>query len=636
MPILVLKQVSLAYGHWPMLDRADLVIEPGERIGLIGRNGTGKSSLLRLMAAQGEADEGEIWRAPGLCIALVEQEPALDDTMTVFEAVAAGLGAVNEQLLEYHRLTALLAERHDDATLLDRLHAAQEGLEAGDGWRLTNRIESVLDALTLAADTSVATLSGGVRRRVALARALVQAPGLLLLDEPTNHLDLDTIDWLERFLSGFGGTVVTVTHDRRFLDSVATRIVELDRGRLASYSGGFSDYQVAKAKQLTDEATQNGKFDRLLAQEEVWIRKGVEARRTRNEGRVRRLEQLRRERSARRERIGRVKLELAEGERSGQLVAELKHVDKRFGERVVIRDFGTRILRGDRVGIVGPNGAGKTTLLKIILGELAADAGSVRLGTRVAVAYFDQLRAQLDEDAGLTDVITQGSDFVEIDGVRRHVIGYLGDFLFPPERARAKVSSLSGGERNRLLLARLFSRPANVLVLDEPTNDLDIDTLELLEDLLQGYRGTVFLVSHDRAFLDNVVTQVIAVEGDGTVREFAGGYDDWMRARSAPTVEVAAPVVSPAPSAAATAATAPPRARRSRRSFKETQELAALPDRIAALEAEQKTIGAALAAPELYRERGGEVGSLQARFDAIEGELLKLLARWEALDTESR
>ncbi len=629
MPLITLKQVSLAYGHWPMLDRADLVIEAGERIGLIGRNGTGKSSLLRLMAGQGEPDDGEIWRAPGLRIALVEQEPVLDAAMTVFECAAEGLGAVNEQLVEYHRLAALLAERHEDAALLDRLHAVQERLEAGDGWRLASRIDSVLTALTLDADAAVATLSGGVRRRVALARALVHEPGLLLLDEPTNHLDLDTIDWLESFLAGFPGTLVTVTHDRRFLDRVATRIVELDRGRLTAFAGSFSDYQAAKAKQLADEAVQDEKFDKLLAQEEVWIRKGIEARRTRNEGRVRRLEQLRRERAARRDRIGSVKLELALGERSGQLVAELQHVSKTFGERTVIRDFGTRILRGDRVGIVGPNGAGKTTLLRIILGELAPDHGSVRLGTRLTVAYFDQLRAQLDEAAALTDVVSQGSDFVEIDGVRRHVIGYLGDFLFPPERARAKVSSLSGGERNRLLLARLFSRPANALVLDEPTNDLDIDTLELLEDLLQRYRGTVFLVSHDRAFLDNVVTQVIAVEGDGTVREFAGGYDDWMRARAAPMPE---PSVPDAPPAAAPAT----RPRRPRLSFNETRELAALPERIAALEAEQKAIGARLVDPALYRERAPEVAPLQARFDAIESELLDLLARWEALDAESR
>jgi ATP-binding cassette subfamily F protein uup len=629
MPLLTLKQVSLAYGHWALLDRADLVVEAGERIGLIGRNGTGKSSLLRLLAGQGEPDDGEIWRAPGLRVALVEQEPLLDDAMTVFEAVAGGLGAVNAELVEYHRLAALLAERHEDEALLDRLHAVQQRLEAGDGWRVTSRIEGVLTALTLEADATIATLSGGVRRRVALARALVQEPGLLLLDEPTNHLDLDTIDWLETFLAGFAGTLVTVTHDRRFLDRVATRIIELDRGRLATFAGGFSDYQAAKVKQLADEAVQNEKFDKLLAQEEVWIRKGIEARRTRNEGRVRRLEQLRRERATRRDRIGSVKLELAEGERSGQLVAELQHARKTFGERTVIGDFSTRILRGDRVGIVGPNGAGKTTLLRMILGELPPDQGTVRLGTRVSVAYFDQLRAQLDDDAALTDVVSQGSDFVEIDGEKRHVIGYLGDFLFPPERARAKVASLSGGERNRLLLARLFSRPANVLVLDEPTNDLDIDTLELLEDLLQRYRGTVFLVSHDRAFLDNVVTQVIAVEGDGTVREFAGGYDDWMRARLAAT---------PCPSVSGPRPSGPPgpRARRARLTFKETRELEALPGRIATLEAEQKAIGERLADPALYRERAGEIGPLQARFDAIERELLDLLARWEALDAESR
>jgi ATP-binding cassette subfamily F protein uup len=608
-----------------MLDHADLVIEAGERIGLIGRNGTGKSSLLRLLSGQDAPDDGEIRRAPGLRVALVEQDPQLDDGDSVFEAVASGLGALNEQLIEYHHLSSQLAERHDDQDLLDRLHVVQERLEAADGWRVTSRIESVLTALRLEADQPVAHLSGGVRRRVAMARALVQEPELLLLDEPTNHLDLDTIDWLEGFLCAFPGTLVTVTHDRRFLDRVATRIVELDRGQLATFAGGFSDYQRAKEKQLADESVQWDRFDKLLAQEEVWIRKGIEARRTRNEGRVRRLEQLRRERAARRERLGSVKLELAEGERSGQLVAELERVGKSFGERTVIRDFSTRILRGDRVGIVGPNGAGKTTLLRIILGELPADTGRVRLGTRVGVAYFDQLRAQLDDEAALTDVVSQGSDFIEIGGEKRHVIGYLGDFLFPPERARAKVNSLSGGERNRLLLARLFSRPANVLVLDEPTNDLDIDTLELLEDLLQHYAGTVFLVSHDRAFLENVVTQVIAVEGDGTVREFVGGYDDWMRARAAPAVEPAATEPPPAPRAE-------PRARRARLSFKEARELEALPDRVAALEAEQRRIGERLADPSLYREQAGEVSALQARFDAIEVELLDLLARWEALE----
>ena len=627
MPIVTLKQVSLAYGHVPLLDHAELVIEQRERIGLIGRNGTGKSSLLRLLAGQAKPDDGEIRPTPGLRVALVEQEPTLQEGFTVFETVAAGLGALNERLVEYHQLSARLAEHHDDPVLIDRLHSVQEQLEAADGWRITNRIESVLTALALEPDAPISTLSGGVRRRVALARALVQTPELLLLDEPTNHLDLDTIDWLEDFLADFAGTIVTVTHDRRFLDRVATRIVELDRGRVSTFAGGFSGYQKTKEKQLAEELVHSDKFDKVLAQEEAWIRKGIEARRTRNEGRVRRLEQLRRERAARRERIGSVKLELSEGERSGQLVAELQHVAKSFGDQVVIRDFSTRILRGDKVGIVGPNGAGKTTLLRVILGELAPDSGKARLGTRVTVAYFDQLRAQLDDEAVLTDVVSQGSDFVEIGGEKRHVIGYLGDFLFPPERARSKVGSLSGGERNRLLLARLFSRPANVLVLDEPTNDLDIDTLELLEDLLQSYSGTVLLVSHDRAFLDNVVTQVIAVEGDGTVREYAGGYDDWMQARKAakraPTAPAHKPVAKPAPRI---------RERRQRLSFKEGEELKALPDRIAALEAEQRTIGQQLADPAFYRDRADEVGPLRERFEAIEGELLDLLARWETLD----
>ena len=627
MPIVTIQQVSLAYGHWPLLDHADLVIEAGERIGLIGRNGTGKSSLLRLLAGQALPDDGEIRRQPNLRVALVEQDPPLDARVSVFEAVAAGLGALNDRLLEYHALSAQLAERHDDLMLLDRLHAVQAQLEAADGWRVTSRIESVLTALKLEADTPIAQLSGGLRRRVAMAGALVQEPELLLLDEPTNHLDLDTIDWLENFLAGFSGTIVTVTHDRRFLDRIATRIVELDRGRLFAFPGGFSDYERAKEKQLADEAAQAAKFDKLLAQEEVWIRKGIEARRTRNEGRVRRLEHLRRERAARRERLGAVKLEVALGERSGQLVAELEHASKAFGERVVIRDFSTRILRGDKVGVVGPNGAGKTTLLRLILGELSPDDGKARLGTRVTVAYFDQLRTQLDDDALLTDVVSQGSDFIEIGGERRHVIGYLGDFLFPPERARARVGSLSGGERNRLLLARLFSRPANVLVLDEPTNDLDIDTLELLEDLLQTYSGTLFLVSHDRAFLDNVVTQVIAVEGDGTVREYAGGYDDWMRARdaakrAAPTPEQLSAVRSGSRA----------QGRRASLSFRDSKELEALPERIAALEAEQRSVGERLADPVFYRDRPGDVGPLRERFDAIENELLDLLARWEALE----
>jgi ATP-binding cassette subfamily F protein uup len=628
MPIVTLQHVSLAYGHWPLLDHADLVIEPAERIGLIGRNGTGKSSLLRLLAGQSVPDDGEIRRRPDLRVALVEQDPPLDAGASVFQAVAAGLGALNDTLLEYHAVSVQLAHQQGDQLLSDRLHSLQAELEAADGWRATSRIERVLMALKLEADAPIAVLSGGVRRRVAMARALVQDPELLLLDEPTNHLDLDTIDWLENFLANFPGTIVTVTHDRRFLDRIATRIVELDRGRLFAFPGGFSDYERAKDKEFADEATRNAKFDKLLAQEEAWIRTGIEARRTRNEGRVRRLEQLRRERAARRERLGGVKLEVALGERSGQLVAELEHASKAFDGRVVIRDFSTRILRGDKVGIVGANGAGKTTLLKLVLGDLPPDSGTVRLGTRVTVAYFDQQRTQLDDDALLTDVVSQGSDFLEIGGQRRHVIGYLGDFLFPPERARARVGSLSGGERNRLLLARLFSRPANVLVLDEPTNDLDIDTLELLEALLQAYTGTLFLVSHDRAFLDNVVTQVIAVEGAGTVREYAGGYDEWIRARDAGKQRVPAPDSLPVVGSGSRA-----RERRTGLSFREAKELEAMPQRIAALEAEQRSVGERLADPLLYRDQAADVAPLRERFEAIENELLELLARWEALDT---
>ncbi|MDR0634399.1 MAG: ATP-binding cassette domain-containing protein, partial [Azoarcus sp.] len=490
----------------------------------------------------------------------------------------------------------------------------------------------------LTAEASVASLSGGGIKRVALARALVAAPRLLLLDEPTNHLDLDGILWLEGLIQSFAGAVVVVTHDRAFMDRVATRIVELDRGRLASYPGSFSDYQRRKAGELEAEAGSNARFDKLLAQEEAWIRKGVEARRTRNEGRVRRLEALRRERAARRERLGRVRLALERGEKSGQMVAELTHVRKSYGDKVVVRDFSTRILRGDRVGIVGPNGAGKTTLLKLILGEVAPDAGSVRSGARLSVAYFDQMRAQLDPDLPLTEVISPGADYIEIAGNRKHVIGYLGDFLFAPQRARSPVRSLSGGERNRLLLARLFARPANVLVLDEPTNDLDIETLELLEELLSGYDGSLFLVSHDRAFLDNVVTQVIAAEGDGHWEEYAGGYEQWQRVRrerEAAREPVRRPREENADRAAAPGKTPPAAGRGDKLGFNEKRELAALPDRIATLEAEEAALQARLADPASYRDAPGEVARLGARLDEIALELDAALVRWEALESRA-
>ena len=636
MPLITLDGACLAFGHVALLDHADLVVEPGERIGLIGRNGAGKSSLLKIIADELAPDDGKVWREPSLRLALVLQEPVLDTAATVFDTVAAGLGALQRQLHDYHELSRQLGEgsAQDDA-LLERLHDLQSLLDHGDGWNAKSRVETTLARLGLDADASVGTLSGGLKKRVALARALVAEPELLLLDEPTNHLDIAGIEWLEELLKGFGGSVLFVTHDRRFLDNVTTRVIELDRGQLASFPGNYAAYRRRKEQMLEAEAQHGQKFDKLLAQEEVWIRKGIEARRTRNEGRVRRLEQLRRERAARRERLGHVKFDVAEGERSGKLVAELQHVSKGYGDKPVIRDFSCVIQRGDKVGLLGPNGCGKTTLLKLLLGEIEPDSGTVRLGTRLAIAYFDQFRVQLDDDATLIDVICPGLDFVEVAGGRKHAITYLGDFLFPPERARAKVGSLSGGERNRLLLARLFAQPANVLVLDEPTNDLDIETLELLEALLQEYTGTLFLVSHDRTFLDNLVTQVIAFEGEGRLLEYAGGYEDWKRAklfRAEAVREDADGAARERKSAGQSGTRAPAR---TKLSFKEARELATLPDQIAALEQEQVALSQSLADPALYRDQPGKVKALQARLREIEGELAKNLARWETLEARN-
>ena len=626
MPILTLDKGCLAFGHVALLDRAEFQVDEGERIALIGRNGSGKSSLLRALAGQAALDDGTLWRRDGLRVAYVAQEPDFPPEQTVFDAVAAGVGEASRLLVDYHEAAQRLSHDHGEAALA-RLHELQTQLEAGDGWRLNTRVEQALAQIRLPGEARLGELSGGGVKRVALARALAGDPELLLLDEPTNHLDLDGILWLESLIAGFGGAVVVITHDRRFLDAAATRIVELDRGNLASFPGRFAAYQSRKAEMLAAEAQQNAKFDKLLAQEEVWIRKGIEARRTRNEGRVRRLEQLRRERAARRERLGGVRFQLSRGEASGKLVAELEHVSKRYGERDIVRDFSCRILRGDRVGLIGPNGAGKTTLIRLILGEIAPDAGSVRLGTKLAVAYFDQFRAALDEEATLADIISPGSDYVQLGGERKHVISYLEDFLFPSARARSPVKSLSGGERARLLLARLFSQPANVIVLDEPTNDLDIETLELLESLLADYDGTVFLVSHDRSFLDNIVTQVIAAEGEGCWRETVGGYEDWLReSRARPPA--AAPEKRPAEKSRE------PR-QKARLSFKEARELEALPERIAALEAEQAALNARLADPALYRGESAEVRRLNERRAVLDEEIAQAMARWEALETRA-
>jgi ATP-binding cassette subfamily F protein uup len=636
MPLLSIDNACLAFGHVDLLDHAEFQLDAGERVALIGRNGSGKSSLLKVLAGQAALDDGTLWRQSGLVVAYVPQEADFSLERDVFATVADGLGDAARLLVDYHEAMHAVAESATPEALA-RLEALQHEVESADAWRLNRRVEEVVLRLGLPGDAPVASLSGGGIKRVALARALVAEPDLLLLDEPTNHLDLDGIVWLEALIRDFRGAVMVITHDRVFLDNVATRIIELDRGRLASYPGRFGDYLRRKGEELEAETKASARFDKVLAQEEVWIRKGVEARRTRNEGRVRRLEALRRDRAARRDRLGNVKLAVDKGDQSGQMVAELTDVTKRFGDRTVVREFSTRIMRGDRVGLIGPNGAGKTTLLKLILGEIAPDEGTVRRGTRQTVAYFDQLRAQLDPELPLTEVISPGSDFVEIGGERKHVIGYLGDFLFAPQRARSPVKSLSGGERNRLLLARLFARPANVMVLDEPTNDLDIETLDLLEELLAGYDGTLFLVSHDRAFLDNVVTQVIAAEGDGRWSEYAGGYADWQRvraeaaAREAEQARAAPPAAKPAASAAPRAAAA----RAARLSFNEKRELEQLPDRIAALEAEQSALQARLADPALYQEAPQDVTRCSARLEALEGEIDAAMQRWEELETRT-
>jgi ATP-binding cassette subfamily F protein uup len=631
MPLLTFDRLELAYGHWPLLDGASLVIEAGERIGLIGRNGTGKSSLLKIIAGINPPDAGDVWRKPALKLAYVPQEPQFQPGHTVFEAVAEGVGEAQRLLAEYHAAAHRVAEGDMDA--FEDLERLSHELEAHDAWRLNSRVEETLQRLDLNADLAVDTLSGGQKKRVALARALVTDPELLLLDEPTNHLDFSAIEWLESLLNDFKGALLFITHDRRFLDNVANRIIELDRGQLREYQGNFSAYQLKKAEQLEIEAVHNRKFDKFWKQEEIWIRKGVQARRCRDEGRVRRLEALRLTREARMGRTGQVGFQIDSGDRSGKMVAELEHVTYGYGDRVLIRDFTTTVLRGDKIGLLGPNGAGKTTLIRLILGDLKPQSGTIKQGTKLEVAYFDQFRNQLNDDATLIDTISPGSDFVEIGGQKKHVISYLEDFLFPAERARAKVSALSGGERNRLLLARLFARPANLLVLDEPTNDLDIDTLELLEQLLQEYSGTVLIVSHDRTFLDNVVTQSIVFEGEGRLTEIVGGYADWRawKQRQQRATSEAERAAAPRTSTQAAAKTVP----RNKLSYKEARELESLPMQIQALETEQAQIAAQLADPALYQSGSMDVAALNARGEAIEAELLDALARWEGLEAKA-
>lgn len=635
MPLITLEKACLAFGHHALFDHAGLQIDPGERVGLIGRNGGGKSSLLKVLSGLIKLDDGKLWCAPALKIAYVPQEPELTPTSTVFQEVSNGLGNISQTLLEYHTVShELSASDSDTERLLQRLQNLQNELDVHGGWSIQARVETAVDKLGLSADTLIEHLSGGLKKRVALARALVLSPDVLLLDEPTNHLDFTSIEWLEEFLQNFSGSVLFITHDRRFLDHVATRIVELDRGILSSFPGKFAEYQRKKMEMLEIEATHQQKFDKVLAQEEIWIRKGVQARCTRNEGRVRRLEALRKERAVRRERIGKVNLAVDAGEQSGNLVAELTDVKKQYGDKIIIDHFSCRIMRGDRIGLLGPNGAGKSTLLKLILGGVQPDSGQIRQGTKLSIAYFDQMREQLDDELTLTETVSQGSEFVEINGKRKHVISYLEDFLFSPQRARSPVKSLSGGERNRLLLARLFTRPSNVMVLDEPTNDLDIETLELLEDLLQGYTGTLFLVSHDREFLDNVVTQVIAFEGNGLLREYVGGYADWMLAKEQAKNSVTPEVhnkVDESTKKHKSMLSSPAK----KLSYHESRELAVLPDKIATLEQEQVSIMQSLNNPAFYRDNLEEAKALQRRFSEIEKDLINCLERWEELESKS-
>ncbi len=629
MALLTLLGAHLAFGHVALLDGANFSLEDQECVGLIGRNGTGKSSFLKILADMEKPDDGLLQVQQGSRIAYVAQEPALQAEWTVFDAVKAGLGEVAQLRDDYLSTT--------DSTKLDEL---QSRIEALDGWNWEQRVEETMERLHLQADSVVGHLSGGVRKRVALAQALVTKPDVLLLDEPTNHLDLASIQWLEELLIAYRGSIVVITHDRAFLDRVATRIVELDRGQFRSFPGNFAQYLVQKEEQLAQESVIHAKADKLLAQEEIWIRKGVEARRTRSQSRIGRLEQLRQQRAQRREALGSVQLDVARGVPSGKIVAELRDVSVRLGNKQIVDNFTATFLRGDKVGLIGPNGAGKTTLLKLILGEMHPDSGHVRQGANLEVAYFDQMRDALDLNATLEDFISPGSEWIEINNQRKHVKSYLDDFLFSPARATSPVRSLSGGERNRLLLARLFARPANVLVLDEPTNDLDIDTLELLEELLQSYKGTVFLVSHDRRFMDNVATSIVAWEGDqqpGRWREYEGSVEDWLvqSARSQAIAKAASPAdtsrsAASAKPAAAVAAPTPAPTRR-KLSYKEQRELETLPQHIESLEKEQADIRNTLADGTIYAQDAGRATHLHAREAKIEEELMAALERWENL-----
>lgn len=622
--LLSLHEVKLSFGGPDILENVSFAIESGERVCLVGRNGTGKSSLLKIIKGELAPDGGRVITGQSLRIASLGQEVPHQLSGTVFEAVLAGLGEQATLLAEYHTVSNRLAQKHDEK-LLAELERIQHAIETGGGWEIHRRIETVLSHLGLEADAFMSDLSGGFKRRVLLASALVNEPDILLLDEPTNHLDIDSITWLETFLREFRGALLFITHDRRFLQSLATRILELDRGKITDWPGDYATYLRQRQAELDAEETRNELFDKKLAQEEVWIRKGIKARRTRNEGRVAALKEMRRQRMARREQEGAVTMQLNEAERSGRLVLEANHISMSYDDRVLIDDFSTVIMRGDKIGIIGPNGSGKTTLLKILLGELQPDNGSVRLGTKLEVAYFDQHRMILNDEKSVAENIAEGTEHITINGKSRHVIGYLGDFLFPPERARLPVKVLSGGERNRALLAKLFTQPANVLVMDEPTNDLDSDTLELLEEILSDYAGTVLLVSHDREFLNNIVTSTMVFEGSGRLKEYVGGYDDWLRQRT-PEQETLADKTPKTEKAR------PQRERQRILSFNEKKELEALPAAIELLETEREALIGSMADPEFYRQDAAKLPAAKARLDALDTEIAAAYERWELLE----
>ncbi len=619
MSLLQLIKVDYSVGGPLLLDGIDFTLEAGERVCVVGRNGAGKSTLLRLLDGEIAPDDGEVRRRDALRVARLTQAVPQNAKGSVFDVVAEGLGDLGAQLAAFHHAA------HDGDT--EAMARAQERIEAGHGWDLDTRVSQTLSRLELDGDADFAALSGGMKRRVLLAQALVCAPDVLLLDEPTNHLDIAAIEWLQDFLLGFSGAIVFVTHDRRFLRALATRIVEIDRGRLTDWPGDYDNYLRRREERAHAEAQANALFDKRLAQEEAWIRQGIKARRTRNEGRVRALKAMRSERAQRREKTGTAKMQLADAQASSRKVIEARNISFRYGERVLVQDFSTTVLRGDRIGIIGPNGAGKTTLIRLLLGQTPPDEGSVKVADGLQIAYFDQHRAVLDETASAADNVAEGREFIELNGRRIHIMGYLQDFLFTPERARAPITRLSGGERNRLLLAKLFAQPSNLLVMDEPTNDLDVETLELLEDLLGNYQGTLLLVSHDRDFLDNVVTSTLALEGDGHIGEYVGGYADWLRQRPDPATTRKSDQAKPA-----APATAPAPAQKRKRSYKDQRELEQLPARIEQLETEIAERTAAMHEPDFYQQESDTIVAANEALAALQAELEDAYARWERLE----